>query len=122
MEFTVIRSGWLRGGNYETSLEDKWGRRCCLGFLGLACGLRVKGRIFVRSCLYNNGEPDDREAQNLNWPESILAFEEGRLRNTSLTRRIIEVNDDSSISDITREATLTSLFASGGITITFVDE
>lgn len=47
-EFTVDRQRWLRGlpdGN--SVLQNGDGLRCCLGFLALKCGAKVKDIVGV---------------------------------------------------------------------------
>ena len=127
MEFTVYRHTWLRGGvdgngnEVDPSLLDN-GQRCCLGFLGLACGLAYDLGPYRRDpdkYLQSAGEPED--CKNIAWPASILSYDEGHGTNTGLTQRIIEVNDNRRLSETAREAELTGLFAQGGLTVRFED-
>jgi len=40
--FTIQRSRWLRGGKRTTYLYDQDGQMCCLGFYGVACGIKTE--------------------------------------------------------------------------------
>src|SRR5690349_10984494 len=90
MNFVVNRGTWLRGGkdgygeSADASLENRYGHRCCLGFLGAACGLRdeeeLKGlgheSVTLEGALTSSGEPNDSDGSAIKWPVSLQVISE----------------------------------------------
>lgn len=111
--FTVYRESWLRGNGTASGLLLN-GQRCCLGFLGKACGI-PDGEM------YQVADPESvaPELQSL-WPETILSAESKT--HTRLCGNILEENDcDDFETDELREVALSALFADAGIDVTFAD-
>ncbi len=106
IKFTVWRDSWLRGAPSYLHADSC---RCCLGFLGLACGLtdeQMDGR----------GEPEEVTGP---WPEAIVHSSERDC--TVLCQEIIWTNDDDEGDDAEREIELTELFHKAGIDVEFRD-
>lgn len=141
-EFTVIRSKWARGRG-EGLLLNPEGQRCCLGFLGSACGYEdgaIKNVALPHEILYGNDESINR------WPKVLIKFHEGDFGDidnwsgSSLEDEAAGINDCIIGTDVSyraasgrtvqvtmesekhREALLTKLFADSGITVRFIDE
>lgn len=127
--FTVHRPTWLRGQDPDnlTSALYTYGKRCCLGFLGAACG-------YSDTDLDEVPGPSDTVAdieKNL-WPEVLLKPNEkwseenddwtSAVVDSKLCKDMMNVNDDKNISDAEREVKLTTLFRRARITVTFTDE
>lgn len=121
-EFTVIRSQWNRGASgtdRQSHLKNEHGF-CCLGFLGLACGLSEDDMFHV-------GSPASGAIvlKIQAWPASLLSLEKASgvnsIENSKVCFQIIEANDSTVIDDKEREIILTNEFASIGIKVNFVD-
>jgi hypothetical protein len=90
---------------------------CCLGFAAMQCGVPAKE-------LENRNMP-------LNIPREIrpkaldvfIGYDnfDGGFTDSDLAKEAAKLNDDSEMTDETREAELTKLFAEHGIDIHFVD-
>lgn len=107
MDLLVIdRSKWLRGegGGDSCLLRPSDGKMCCLGFVGLACGLTAKE-------LTNKSAPLDVPSSL--WPDF--------LQQTDGSDRFVEINDDEHISDVVREADLRLEFEKHGVRVEFID-
>ncbi len=109
MKLVINRDKWLRGeGAFESKLlrrED--GKMCCLGFLGLACGLSesdIMGKATPVDAL-NDGK----------YPEAILEY--GFLTTTSYS--LMSANDSRYIPETEREQTITNLMSEIGIEVEF---
>lgn len=119
MKFTVERSSWDRG-NGNGMLVGPRGN-CCLGFLGLACGMSEED-------LREIGVPEEtvehcREDEgSMRWPKELVYWndERGRYRDRSCVGDIVDANDDARMDDAEREARLTALFSRIGIDVEFV--
>lgn len=123
--FTIDRSFWVRGGQSRegqtmgaSSLRNEKGNACCLGHIANQCGVPWEAmvnaslpndlRLAIRPLLYGvligYGAPIDSEDM---------------LPNSNIANEAARINDNSDISDVTREAALTTLFLKSGITLTF---
>lgn len=111
IKFTVYRDTWMRGCAGKLFSE---GKRCCLRFLGNACGI-------PDTALSELGEPE--EASPENWPETIVTpgDDETSPQTTTLCQYIIGVNDDTEITDETREPRLIEYFDAAGVDVEFLD-
>jgi len=128
MKFTVERSKWLRGIGSEHSflLRSTDGKMCCLGFLGLACGLDPERITNIDS---PNGIPvSSSETARKEWsktvPEAEGLFREYVKDNSVVCEQLMETNDmetNDSVDESHREKALTKLFAEIGIEVKFVD-
>jgi len=112
MNFSVKRSEWLRGamgGSFLLRKVDN--KKCCLGFLALACGATEES-IF--------GHRMPASLQQAVWPKELFN-EEGLVQITQKCINIMSVNDEVLTSDLEKEDELTRQFADIGITINFED-
>ncbi len=118
MRFTVTRDEWFRGEGPDGSrllLPD--GRKCCLGFLGLECGLDERDILGKETFSMIDTHVDQTVLPGTlieRRPPGLIGYNETRLCDD-----IIEVNDDEEMSDDERESTLTRLFAEAGVEVTF---
>jgi hypothetical protein len=124
MKLVIKRSEWIRGEGSEHSLlfRPADGKRCCLGFLGNACGVKDLDQV----------EPTPAEV-GAPFPEWL--YEPGKgtynkagskggktpYRNTTIGHRLMELNDNRVIDDYEREEKLIAEFAKVGVEVTFVD-
>lgn len=122
-EFTIYRDSWRRGGDFgellekfgDTSLLNGRGMMCCLGQCALELGAKPSSIAAV-------GEPGDVDSDAREILTGVLLYDDdGRVRETKLTGRAMEINDDASIEDGPREAKLSALFAKYGFQLSFVD-
>lgn len=119
----IERSKWYRGhGGCNSALVEKAsGCKCCLGFVGLACGYteaKMSGLASPEGCLVKS---DPRPA----WPKWMLelyARTDGYVAyvDTADTEAAMQINDDMVIGDAEREKKLTALFKKNGMTLRFV--
>lgn len=113
-ELVLDRETWLRGDYDKSVLRDADGRMCCLGFLGLACGVSPDKMLYVPM-------PDDMllDDYSIPWPEGLL-FERdgGGWRNSKLCNQITTINDEAGVSDDERVAQLQPLFEKLGYRLT----
>jgi len=113
-EFTVKRSEWLRGEGPDVSYlyRNRDGLRCCLGFLGNACGVSD-------SQMEGAGGPGLVEDKDV-WPKSLID-RAGTHGHSHDCDKIMVLNDREELSDYEREKKLTDAFTVIGIKINFVD-
>jgi len=117
-QFTVKRSSWVRGDMQGSALLKKNGRKCCLGFLGQACGIPNIEMLGagVPSDVGYVGEDGSWEFDK-RWPQAL--FDSSNFRSNE--RHLACDNDEESISDKQREKQLKTKFKTIGIKINFVD-
>jgi hypothetical protein len=129
----IERRWWARGDRKTALLVPGTGEMCCLGFLGLACGIHPQE-------LYGEGEPS--EVRTEAWPRWLARTEYEHdecgnedctgeddagcqatlvVRETDLCVQAIKINDDPDLGDAERERQLTALFATAGVAVEFVD-
>ena len=117
MKFTVVRDEWLKGDEEEASkLESKTtGKKCCLGFFGLAAGVKSE-------YLLGKYAPSDLEEEDsIKFGKLLTRTSNGEFRETPLCDQIMTVNDSMLTTGYTREVRLRSLFKEAGHEIEFVD-
>lgn len=114
MKFTVKRDEWIRGEQNSALYKDD-GRRCCLGFLGLACG-------YKDGDMANYSYPSTMMDGGSMFPEFLTTKHEHEdaAYNSQLCREIVTINDLILMKDSDREAELKKLFARGLIEVEFV--
>jgi len=130
MQFTVKRSEWYRGQGYTGSrlLREQDRKRCCLGFLGRACGIGDNEMLDVTNPWGTKGDP----GQSGTWHPGLFLADVLRhfpdidlpLTNTMpdiMATLFVVVNDSPDLDGVTREETLTRLFRHIGIEVEFVD-
>lgn len=123
-ELVIDRKEWYRGHTGKDSkLLTGDGRKCCLGFLSLACGLKNED-------IRNTTMP---AAISIKLPESMgFLIEDGR--NSRFSGDASRINDTlvgdvlgaifnplKLLSEEHREQLLTELFAAEGIALTFIN-
>ncbi len=118
-QFTINRATWLRGEGGPTSslMRPRDGKMCCLGFLGLACGvpaeeLQYQGHFSSMS----------REARSVLPPgfvDESLVDGGGSSFETAACNYIILVNDATHLSDADRELYITFQLVALGIEVKF---
>jgi hypothetical protein len=114
MEFTVIRSQWLRGkGGSKSYLRRAGdGKQCCLGFYLKACGLTDDVITGVQDA--------NAVAIGLDHlPESAQWLDEGPGNTTYNVLQL--TNDWGDITDAQREEKLIEQFAEHGVVIKFAE-
>ena len=117
MEKLIIkRSEWLRGES-ETSflLRSSDGKKCCLGFYALFCGLQKKDIINLEAKRNVRNWPGDEEYLQACW------LFDNNFRESQDCDRLIEINDDSFISEEKREKLISEIFASHDVEVEFID-
>jgi hypothetical protein len=120
MKFTIDRSKWLRGeGSYASKLlRGSDGKMCCLGQLGLACGLTAE-EITNKGSPYQVGGISARETWSRQVKEAGLLFTIDDM--SPYCFELMEVNDETDANDDYREGRLTDLFAKMGIEVEFIN-
>lgn len=87
---------------------------CCLGFLGKACDVSkdfMQGWPYpVTPMALSNGDP--------NWPSWLFDVQE---RKREVRHIMAGVNDETKITEVEREATLTKMFAEHGWEVEFIN-
>lgn len=125
MKFTIDRRTWLRGqGSMNSALLTAKGCMCCLGFRAIASGL---SRDQILGCSDPASVYEQKRVGS-----GIMAIDGALVVRkfngnvdmgvcvSSSCHLIISVNDGPSISDSTREHSLTSLFETIGDEVEFV--
>lgn len=110
-EFTIKRSEWLHGEGAVRSylLRREDGKKCCLGFYSLACGLEIANIA---------GSSTPLSIANLPAEMKWLMKDPGR---SEVARKLMARNDRRDLNEEARERGIADLFASQGIKVTFVD-
>lgn len=136
MKFIVDRSKWRSGGasedfNHEfvdktlercvepvgkgsIRMENTKGFRCCLAF----CAIQLDSKVLMinrtkpESCTWSSEEPNPL----------ILRSDEGIIKNSPLSIKAMEINDDKDSTTTQREERLTRLFKEYGHEIEFINE
>ena len=119
---TIQRSNWLRGEGWAKSylLRVRDNKMCCLGFLGLSCGLSADEM---------EGEPSPKyincDAGPWAWlVEEVVGGDDDGLKLTDDAKRAMNMNDFiineiPAFSEADREAKITEVFADHGIQVVF---
>jgi hypothetical protein len=107
---TVDRSKWARGGprgsNYKglSELVNVQGNMCCLGFLGITCGVEPQDMLQITS-------PDDLSEELTAKYPAVASWDQ-----------FIVINDNSAITDADKEKALRDLAKKNGFLFLFVGE
>lgn len=121
MQVTVKRSEWGRGqcGTEVVSAlyNGETTKRCCLGFVGNACGYSDVDMRDVAS----PGALALSETLHGPMLSLIEPTRAGHLANNELAYLLMHVNDDNEITDSDRETTLITHGLKVDIQFTFVD-
>lgn len=124
MKVIIQRSIWLRGTNSANSFLVRYSdeKMCCLGFLGLVCGI-PKERLIGRC-----SPSDTKSWYSDKWPKGTLVpngpshlVSQSGLSNSQIIRTAMEHNDDSSITDEVREGLIKEDLAKLGVDVEFED-
>lgn len=112
-KLVIDRSRWLRGEGGHTSalLRSVDRKMCCLGFLGLACGVPPD---------HMEGWADPSTASHPAWPLWI-SDDGGVTQQDHVVNELVRLNDVEAIPDAEREACLARVFASHGVEVEFID-
>ena len=108
MKLIIERDRWHRGQGHSALIRPSDNKMCCLGFLGLACGIDRDAMVGLASPL---------SIRFGSWPEGISPSPQG---DSPLTVLLMRVNDDVSYSDPVREDQITSLMLEAGVEVEFV--
>lgn len=114
MKLVIDRKKWGRGELFGMLLNDA-GKMCCLGFLGLACGLpenvirdvAMPANVFGKSAKRNN----DKWAKMIN--------RGGGDDSTRLAKSLAVINDNTNTSDKQKERKITQKFKTIGVDVKF---
>lgn len=112
MKVVIDRTKWARQtrgvNNGGSALLNGQGCMCCLGFVGLACGL-------TQAQLEGYGFPS-----SVDMPEPWTTDGFASTRNDSNAAfSAMNINDDNTTSDAEKEAALITLFAGVGYELSF---
>jgi hypothetical protein len=102
----IIAIGWDDAGQLIRN-DSITPLMCCLGFLGLACGVRAS-RMTGTLC------PNEVPSQK--WPKSIVTIN----NNTDIAKKLMEVNDSANLPPSVREARIIKYGRKAGIAFRFV--
>ena len=136
MKLIIKRSEWARGPDRDNYLfEDVGGdgqptlpRRCCLGFLGNACGIPDQQLIYsvtpATDCRMYEGHV-------ALWPAGLIKAvsyapvyggpESETWTGSSVQEQLVCINDDQEISDQERERALAAEFTKIDVQVEFTD-
>lgn len=111
---TILKRFWLRGGRNNkdkrrnSTLRNKDGEMCCLGFVCLAAGLSKKE-------ILEQSQPASLDRRI----KGLAVKSGGWLVNTIITEDMMKVNDAKDILESDRIQRLTSLAKKAGYLFTF---
>lgn len=115
-KFTVDRLTWYRGKeSYQSKLLLEDGKRCCIGFVGQQC--QVPDESMQGAAEINSLEND---LQNV-FPDWMTDGRRTPDGNISEISKAYNVNDDNTIGDAEREASLKAIFERNGDEIEFIN-
>ena len=114
MRLIINREMWIRGPNQRSFLIREIDEKmCCLGFLGLACGISSKE-------LEGRSRPADvNDRSDDLWPLLAQPAIDGCRRDSELVDELINVNDGK-FSEYNREAQITNLMEQLGVKVEFI--
>jgi len=126
----IAGGGEIRGGGVNTLMRNPEGFMCCLGAIGLACGIPAE-HLENREMPYEvvQHHPEHLELPNMNLfayrQENSYFGEEGEPEfiycDTDLSDDAAKINDDSNLTHEQREAMLIERFAKDDIELIFID-
>lgn len=122
-KLTIKRSEWGRGGRggapcLSNGSEAENPNRCCLGFVGLAIGLTDDQMKFNISPGAMHKSPWPEFLMNRKWSdgEAEAGFS---IYTSDVGSKLMNINDNTMISDEEREARITEIFAANGVEVVF---
>ena len=115
-DLIIKRSEWYRGKTYYGSklVRAEDGLKCCLGFLGEACGVPLTSMIDI-------GTPEMMEEKSKKLFPSDYFSKTHLAYRSDLGHSILQTNDDQHMSEEQRESTLIELFKQLDINLRFED-
>ena len=123
MKLIIDRSKWLRGEGHEGSmlLRPSDSKMCCLGFFGIACGLK-EGQI------YEVEDPSSLacHSEDTVWHDGEWLYGPTSTRLSADCDYLIDVNDNpelkdsASLTEQEREDKIATIFAKHGVEVEFV--
>lgn len=121
MKIVITRSKWLRGSGSYASFLVRYsdGKMCCLGFLGVACGISAAD-------MEGKAAPNHIKDHFLKWPKGTLR-ENGMphinngFDNGPAIQAAIKHNDDPLLTDDNREELIRNNLKELGIEVEFED-
>lgn len=129
MKLTIDRSTWLRGEGPNASrlLREADGKMCCVGFLGLACGLTKEQLLekttvaqLVKTAAYKPSPEHPVSLDDMYRPHFDFVRGLTVAANSDVANDLYNANDETLISEATRETSLAVLFAKIGVEVEFV--
>lgn len=116
MNLIIDRSKWLRGEGVIPSklVRTMDGKMCCLGFMGLACGV-------TREEMFNLSSPHQLSVSKALLFEGVVVNYEGNYLITLIGRGLFAANDSRIISEQERELQITRFFSSIGVEVSFIN-
>lgn len=116
MKLIIDRTKWLRGEDSEDSylLRISDNKMCCLGFYSLAKGCSIED---IRGCQ----EPPDVPKSLEIFPELCKGQNEYYSTPSKLARDMMNVNDNTEMTDAVRESKLAEHFKSIGVEVEFIN-
>lgn len=109
--FYVNRATWKRGPEGDSYLLDNAEQKCCLGFIGLQCGIPPKYLLMIQA-------PATVNYYNGIYSNLLTTFKNKVNENSHLA--VIAMNyNDKEMSESEREAQLSFLFREHGCDIVF---
>lgn len=122
-ELTIDRSLWYRGqGGDSSKLERTDGRRCCIGFYALACGLTRK-EILCRTYLSTHGDESVPPPHEAAWLDELMpdrTWDYGI--SATIGYELAMINDNELMPEPAREVRIAELFMRhGNVRVTLVN-
>jgi hypothetical protein len=131
-KLTIQRSKWLRG---QTDcrptglLLSRTGKMCCLGFYALACGFEEKhiknipGPQELQNSFHYRTESVyggfiKKRKEEIEWDTKLLTSND---ENSNLAYSLMDINDNYSMDEETREQEIKQGFLKMGVKVKFED-
>ena len=130
-QLIIDRSQWRTGGDKwnwthgETKLLNSIGYMCCLGFYCLQLGELTENEIKHKGD-FGDFDSDESLFTNSNMNKVAFVYDEDSeyrsIMNTEFSEGAIEINDNQSINNYTREQKLIEHFKTIDVDVTFINE
>ena len=130
-QLIINRSKWRTGGNKwngshgKTALLNSIGYMCCLGFYCLQLGDLTEDKI-KRKGDFGDFDSDESLFTNSNMNKVAFVYDEDSeyrsIMNTEFSEGAIEINDNQSIDNYTREQKLIEHFKTIDVEVVFTNE
>lgn len=118
----IDRKTWLRGETSGKSflLRISDHKMCCMGSYLLTCGLPTSKIRDIGTPLGTSGVEGDPLTLPMEAHWLIEQSPRGR-ENSEISRRLMVINDDTNITDSTREMRITALFKEQDVEVEFIN-